>query len=147
MGQKRLQYLFLKRILGCLLKIPPFHRVFQGNGLLKSLFESLKNYPKEKKNNTPNPSAFLKTDTKSMEMFFLTNEVKTASSLPWHCPNLNFLKDASWNSENPVAHDMNITRCNKNLTGFIPVFVIPAFSLDRKITVPNCNIKPCVTSN
>lgn len=103
----------------------------------------LKILPKRKKN----PSAFLKTDTKSMEMFFLTNEVKTASSLPRHCPNLNSLKDASWNSENPVAHYTNITSCHKNLTCFISVFVIPAFSLDKKITVPNSNIKPCVTSH
>lgn len=74
----------------------------------------------------------LKTDTKSMEVFFLTTEVKTVSSLPRHCPNLNSLKNVSWNSENPVAYYMNITSCNKNLTCFVFVFVIPAFSLDKK---------------
>lgn len=152
MGQKRSQFLFLKIILGYLLKTLPFHTVPQSNGsLCLKLWKAMDHLWKFEKLPKTKPTkqqlfTFLETDTRSREMFFLTNEVKRASSLPQHCPNLNSLKDASWNSENPVANYMNITSCNKNLTCFISVFVIPAFR-QKKITVPNSNIKPCVTSH
>lgn len=69
-------------------------------------------------NNRQPPCAFLKTDSKSVEVLFCANEVKTAFS-PQHYPNLNSLKGSSCDSENVVALCMNITSCNKNSTSFI----------------------------